>query len=348
MGAMEALARDAVQRVQVDCRWNPPSSPLPRIPLQNCRRENCTLAHYMRLTATALGDPAANAGYDGQPPILPRRFHILFSNRGLFYSAHLGHTAARRAPEVGISPATAGCLYRALMQPRQELLKEIAPYTEALRAVPAAVCLHHRAGDVSLHQSHAHGSASAVDTRAMAEVLHPLACAAAAFRLLNSSTALRTDAGGPLWAGQLAQGSSILFLSSDSLVIKQQRAELARRAGLPAGIRVLATDIVPIHSDAWSGTAANKEGRAGRDDMAAMWTTLAEWFTLAACPAWAGSLNSGFSRTAAAYSLARNILSSEKRFLPPRAACDTSWRTLNHFANIVAKKPNDSHWDTLR
>jgi len=68
-----------------------------------------------------------------------------------------------------------------------------------------------------------------------------------------------------------------------------------------------------------SGSPSAAQMRAGRAPVAARRDAdtpvvtheeLVDWFTLATCPIWLGNLKSGFSRSAALYSLARDVFSS--------------------------------------
>ena len=120
----------------------------------------------------------------------------------------------------------------------------------------------------------------------------------------------------------------------------QSFAKAAKLLGLP-GVIVRVSSVRPAHVNSHEAGNYSAATPAGR-----MHAALRDWFVLATCPIWAGSLGSGFSRTAAAYSLSSHYLPSNDmttRSFARRAAeaspwlhCGREFRTVGEYLTTAA------------
>jgi hypothetical protein len=192
---------------------------------------------------------------------------------------------------LGLDAENWGCLYRSLIWPTLPLVHEIAEDIAPLAAKPVALCVHHRSGDDNMR-------AQGLWAEGFGESADYFACAREALRLLNgSSLAPEQQLGGgglQLFGGNLAAEQVHVYLSADSASIK---AEAKSLLGVP-GFTVATSSVVPQHSD-WREVW---ERPGDTSPTSVMRSSMRDWFTLGACPAFAGSLKSGFVRSAAVFS----------------------------------------------
>ena len=243
--------------------------------------------------------------FDYTPAVLGTTMLRAMTNRGLFFTKnHAQHQAGVAA--VGLSAATWGCVYRALLSPSAIMAASIAGDVAAMAAARVAVCTHLRVGDDVMRMQSGETEAAPSE-----EAAAPLSCVREAVALLNA-TAESAVAVGRHWAGLLPGNGTLpashfmVLLASDSAYVKAHARELLR---LPAGIPVRSVAVQAVHIDSVSTREHTSADAAER-----MYATLLEWFTMGACTLWAGSLSSGYSRTAAAYSLSQHVLTSMAAF----------------------------------
>lgn len=238
-----------------------------------------------------------------------RRFWYVTTNRGLWAAATAqGHRDRLR--DVGLDGDSWGCVYRALLRPTDAMIDEIAGDTDRILAAPAPVCMHHRGGDSNMAAQGRNGEYGRIEER--------LACVREAVRLLNSSDAepgaSARAAGLRLWAGTLAPRDVHVYLAADSAAFKTAATALL---GL-VGVDVHASTVRPAHTNE---ADADRFGTPVQDSPTRrMHDALHDWFTLAACPVWAGSISSSFARTAAAYALTTRFMAANTGALPEDAA----------------------------
>ena len=191
---------------------------------------------------------------------------------------------------VGLDAASWGCLYRSLIWPTLSLAREISEDIAPLAAIPVALCVHHRSGDDNMR------------AQGVGESANIFACAREALGLLNRSFLAPEqqlgDSGLRLFGGNLTPVQVHVYLSADSASIKADATSLL---GLP-GFTVATSSVVPQHSN-WVDGGRSEDS----SPVSIMRSSLRDWFTLGACPAFAGSMMSGFIRSAAVFSGSRAI-----------------------------------------
>lgn len=263
------------------------------------RGRDCVLSKEFNYTRPAVSNGTATVS------VLPLRVQYIMTNRGvLSKDTAPGHRAA--IADIGLTPANYGCMYRALLRPTKAMLDVVSPDATGILSSPVSVCTHYRSGDSNMVTN---GGAHEVW---YAPIDSELACAREVLRLLNSSAASEPDAprraaGLRLWAGGLRPSDVWFFLSADSAHFKAHATELL---GLP-GVTAHVTSVSPVHVNHYDisrvgGTAeSSAEAEAAR-----MAGALRDWFVLATCRTFAGSIASAFSRTAAAYSLSHHIMTT--------------------------------------
>ena len=229
-------------------------------------------------------------------------FTTISVNRGwVARSTAPSHVA--RIHEVGLTLGTWGCLYRALLQPTTGLRASMTADLAAMKAAPFSVCTHHRSGDHTLKTQIA---SAAESSKLVASFAPAAACVVRAVQVVSGVQPNHSLNGLSTHANLRPEKVLVLFVS-DSVRLKEAAPAVFASAGM-AGLTVRTMPVIPYHVDHDAG------GDPAMVLTARVFDTMREWFTLTQCTVWAGSVQSGFCRTALVVSMSNHTMTSTPQF----------------------------------
>ena len=244
-----------------------------------------------------------------------RTIRYVTTNRGIWagstavgFSASTEQVHRNRIGGVGLVASTWGCVYRSIIQPNEQLVADIAGDLDPLLAARVPICIHHRSGDENMKNQGTGGEPGR-------DITQRIKCVADAIRLLNSSDSTEPGAsthaaGLPLWGGTLKPRDTYVFLAADSSAIK---ADATAMLGMD-GVDIHVSRVRPVHVNNFDIERVG--GAVVGSPEARMYDALRDWFVLATCPVWAGSLESAFSRAAAVYAMSTHVMAGNFGALP--------------------------------
>jgi hypothetical protein len=218
--------------------------------------------------------------------------YFAISNRGVWSTPEARGDGSwmmhqQHISQFGLDPANWGCIYRSILWPTESIADEIASDITPILEADVSLCVHHRSGDNNMRSQGFDGVSGSF-----------FSCTRDALQFLNGSEASQNQALGvkfKFWDGRLSGENVHVFLSADSASTKEAGTALLGMAG----VIVSSTTITPQHSN-WKEVDGSYHHNMSPEE--AMRSSLRDWFTLGACPAFSSSMYSGFVRTASAFS----------------------------------------------